>query len=105
LLSILNSETARKRIASLQSRGQWGARDFDKVMFTLPIPVFDDKQKLHRELATTAEQAEAIASHAELPDGVKFQRARKLVRDALAEAGISQCVDKLVAQLLDKGLS
>ncbi len=26
---ILNSETSRKRVESMQSRGQWGARDFD----------------------------------------------------------------------------
>jgi hypothetical protein len=37
LLGILNSEAARERAASLQSRGQWGARHFDKVMFALPI--------------------------------------------------------------------
>jgi hypothetical protein len=32
LASILNSEVARSRTAALQSRGQWGARDFDKVV-------------------------------------------------------------------------
>jgi hypothetical protein len=29
LTAILNSETARSRVAHMQSRGQWGARDFD----------------------------------------------------------------------------
>jgi hypothetical protein len=38
-------------LAGLQSRGQWGARDFDKVMFTLPIPRFDSAASLHRDLA------------------------------------------------------
>jgi SAM-dependent methyltransferase len=37
LAAILNCETARKRVESYQSRGQWGARDFDKVIFNLPI--------------------------------------------------------------------
>src|SRR5206468_3824256 len=41
LEAILNSETARAAVRHLQSRGQWGARDFDKVMLSLPIPVFD----------------------------------------------------------------
>ena len=41
LASILGSEAARSRVENLQSRGQWGARHFDKVMFTLPIPRFD----------------------------------------------------------------
>lgn len=101
LVAILNSETARKRIENQQSRGQWGARDFDKVIFNLPIPRFDAKVKLHRDLAKAAEQAEKVAAAVALPEGVKFQRARKLVRDALAEAGVSQKIDKLVAELLD----
>ena len=101
LCSILNSETARKRAESRQSRGQWGARDFDKVVFNLAIPLFDNKIKLHHELAAAAEDAEKLAATVQLPDGVKFQRARKLVRDALTEAGIAPKIDALVARLLD----
>ena len=47
LVAILNSETARARVAALQARGQWGARDFDKVLFTLPIPRFDGSEASH----------------------------------------------------------
>src|SRR5262249_34319959 len=61
LESILNSETARSMVAHLQSRGQWGARDFDKVMLSLPIPQFDRGVTLHRELAVAAERAEVVA--------------------------------------------
>lgn len=103
LSGILNSETARKKVASLQSRGQWGARDFDKVMFTLPIPRFDASQSLHGRLSEAGREAEAAAGQVEFPDGVKFQRARKLVRDALGGAGISQRIDSLVAELLSRG--
>ena len=45
LTAVINSETSRSRIESQQSRGQWGARDFDKVAFNLPIP--DLAQKSH----------------------------------------------------------
>jgi hypothetical protein len=103
LLAILNSETARARTESRQSRGQWGARDFDKVVFNLPIPRFDLKAKLHRDLAAAAEAAEEIAAAVALPEGVKFQRARALVRSALKDAGLADRVDALVAQLLDRG--
>ena len=72
-------------------------------MFNLPIPRFDAKIKLHRELADAAEQADAIAAAVALPEGVKFQRARAMVRAALAEAGLSQRIDALVARLLDGG--
>ncbi|MBV8798322.1 MAG: hypothetical protein JO208_00705 [Alphaproteobacteria bacterium] len=101
LAAILNSETARKRVESMQARGQWGARHFDKVMFNLPIPRFNEKQTLHRDLASAAAEAEKAAAAVALPENMKFQRARKLIRDALAAAGISQRIDNLVAQLLD----
>ena len=100
LSGILNSETARQRVAQYQSRGQWGARDFDKVIFNLPIPRYDAKQPLHLTLAEAAEEAERIAAAVELPEGVRFQRARAFVRTALAEADVSQRIDRLVAELL-----
>jgi hypothetical protein len=100
LTAILNSETARARISKLQARGQFGARHFDKVMFTLPIPRFDAKSALHEELAATAREAERIAAEVELPEAVKFQRARALVRKALLDAGVASRIDKLVARLL-----
>lgn len=101
LIAILDSETSRGRIAELQARGQFGARHFDKVMFTLPIPRFDAAVALHNDLAAAASEAERIASAFELPPIVKFQRARKLIRDALTESGIAQHIDELVARLLD----
>jgi Eco57I restriction-modification methylase len=105
LAALLNSETSRRRVAVLQSRGQWGARDFDKVIFTLPIPRFDTGQPLHNELAAAAAEAERIAAAFELPETVKFQRARKLIRDALTESGIAPHIDQLVARLLDQSAS
>ena len=101
LAAILNSETARARVAGLQSRGQWGARDFDKVIFNLPIPLFDAKNATHAALARAAQRAETVAAAVALPEAVKFQRARRLVRDALAEAGVAAEIDRLVAALLD----
>jgi N-6 DNA Methylase len=102
LAALLNSETARARIASIQARGQWGARHFDKVMFTLPIPRFDATVTLHSDLAAAAAEAERVAAAFELPETVKFQRARKLIRDALTETGIASQIDELGAKLLDE---
>jgi predicted RNA methylase len=100
LVALLNSETSRARVAGIQSRGQWGARHFDKVMFTLPIPRFDASVALHNELA--AAEAERIVGAFELPESVKFQRARRLIREALTESGIAPQIDELVARLLDE---
>jgi hypothetical protein len=101
LTALLSSETARARVAAMQARGQWGARHFDKVMFTLPIPRFDASVSLHNDLAAAAAEAERIAAAFALPDTVKFQRARKLIRDALTESGVGPHIDELVGRLLD----
>jgi SAM-dependent methyltransferase len=100
LASILGSEAARSRVAALQARGQWGARHFDKVMFTLPIPRFDPKNPLHKDLAAVGAEAEKAAAKVELTDDAHFQTARRRVREALAAAGVSQKIDELVASLL-----
>jgi hypothetical protein len=57
---------------------------------------------MHPALAAAAGEAERIAAAFELPEAVKFQRARKLIRDALTESGIAPHIDRLVAQLLDQ---
>ena len=101
LVALLNSETARARVAALQARGQWGARHFDKVVFTLPIPRFDETIPLHLELAAAARNAETFASNVAVSQSVKFQRARKLIRDALIAEGIAPRIETLVARLLD----
>ncbi len=100
LTAILNSETVRARVAALQARGQWGARHFDKVVFTLPIPRFDEGASLHTDLAAAAREAEPIATAVPLPDNVKFQRARGLIRAALAASGVAANIEALVARVL-----
>jgi hypothetical protein len=100
LSAILNSEIARVRTENLQARGQFGARHFDKVIWSLPIPRYEPRSDLHRELATMASQAEKIASSVSLPETIQFQRARKIVRGALTDFGLSPGIDALVARLL-----
>jgi SAM-dependent methyltransferase len=103
LAAILNSETARSRAEQYQSRGPWGARHFDKVMFNLPIPRFDPANSLHGALADAAAEAERVAAAVELPESIHFQQARRLIRMALTEAGLAPRIDAFVAQLLDGG--
>jgi SAM-dependent methyltransferase len=100
LCAVLNSETARAHAEKYQSRGQFGARHFDKVLFNLPIPAFDSKNRLHRDLAAAAAKAEACAARVNLPETVKFQQARRLIRTELTEAGIAKTIDRLVETLL-----
>lgn len=100
LCALLNSETARSRAEQYQARGQFGARDFDKVIWNLPIPRYDAKLKHHRDLAEAGRIAEENAALVILKEGEKFQRARKRVRDALIADGIAGDIEKLVEKLL-----
>ena len=101
LTAILNSEAARSRVAAMQSRGQWGARHFDKLMFELPIPLFNVNDPLHRELAAAAERAANVAARVPLKEGTHFVTARKHIRTALHDHGIAREIDDLVARLLE----
>jgi hypothetical protein len=103
LEAILNSETARSRVAGRQSRGQWGARDFDKVMLDLPIPMFDPSLPLHAELVAAAVRAESIAAALPMRGDLGFVRARSLIRKVLVDEGIAAHIDGLVGVLLQSG--
>jgi hypothetical protein len=102
LTAVLNAEEARRRVvAALQARGLFGARHFDKVMFTLPIPRFSGASALHADLAAAGREAEALAAEVAIPPATPFARARRLVRDHLRANGLSERIDALVARLLD----
>jgi hypothetical protein len=99
LIAILNSEAARKRIEGLQSEGQFGARDFDKVIFTLPIPRYSSRRELHRALSELALKAEQVAATADVSER-RFQAARGAIREALNLSGVAATIDALVEELL-----
>jgi hypothetical protein len=99
LLAFLNSEFLRKRVAPRQSRGQWGARDFDKLLADA-LPQFEPSSVTHKETATAVLAAEQLAKAVTLPDGIHFIRARQRIRTALHEDGIGERIEKLVAKVL-----
>ncbi len=100
LCGILNSEALRAAVAPYQAQGQWGARDFDKYVFNLPIPRFVKDHALHRALAAAAATAETAAGHVPLNEGEYFVRTRKRIRAALAENGVAARIEELVGELI-----
>lgn len=100
LCGIINSDVAREATSHLQSRGQWGARDFDKVIFTLPIPRYSRETPLHDRIADASSECEKIAATVDLTNVTDFIRARQAVRSVLRDNGIAQQIDHLVKQLL-----
>jgi hypothetical protein len=85
----------------MQPRGWRDPRHFDNLVWELPIPEFDRRQALHRELANAAAGAERVAAMVLLREGAHFMRQRRAIREALAENGIAAVIDALVSRLLD----
>ena len=101
LCAILNSEALRTKVVQYQSQGQWGARDFDKYVFNLPIPRFDDGNTLHRQLARAAGKAQEVAKSVKGTEGENFIRTRQRVRSTLAKRGVAGKLEALASKLLE----
>ena len=64
------------------------------------FPIYDGDQELHRTLATHAAAAEDVAGAIDLHSVGQFQKARRLVREALREHGVAGQIDALVEELV-----
>jgi hypothetical protein len=100
LLAILNSAAALAKITDLQSHGQRDKRDFDNLVWTLPIPEYSETEPLHRDLAVAARRAEMVAALVPLTDTQHFTAKRGAIRAALAEDGVAGEIEALVEALL-----
>jgi hypothetical protein len=99
LAAILNAPVLTELVRPYQSVGAFGARDFDKYVWRSPIPTFDAHQPLHVRLVALSSEGEAVADSVELSPDSGFQRARRRIREALAETGLAQILDEAVAEL------
>lgn len=103
LVGLLNSSAIRKESVPLQALGLFGARDLDKNVFTLPIRAYDPGNELHGQLASAVAQAEEVARQVPV-DGMRFQRARTAVHDAVAAARIASIIDDLANRIITEHL-
>ena len=95
LVAILNSEEARGRVEGLQSRGLYGARDFDKVIFTLPIPRFSSTAAPHRNWPTPAalrrSSPRSSRSPRACPSPARGERCARGCAPTACQAGSTPC--------------
>jgi hypothetical protein len=84
----------------LQPHGQRDKRHFDNLVWTLPIPEYDDAEPLHRDLAAAALRAEAVAALVPLTETQHFTAKRRAIRAALVEDGVAAEIEALVDALL-----
>jgi SAM-dependent methyltransferase len=102
LEAVLNSDELTKRIRPLQARGEHNPRHYDKYVWQVPIPIFDEDNKRHQELARLAEEAERIATTVELPAGRRFEALRRYVREAVTASDVGREIESTVKTLLDR---
>ncbi|KAA0094708.1 SAM-dependent DNA methyltransferase [Mycolicibacterium sp. P1-18] len=105
LCAILNSQTLLRRVKPLQTLGLFGARHFDKYVFGIPFPLYDNSKDIHVAIASLGGMAERIASEVDVSGCRTFQAARKLVAAALKASGIAEQIDALVAELVPEDVS
>ncbi len=101
LIAVLNSAAVLAKISDMQSYGEAGThRDFDNLVWTLPIPEYDDTDPLHRDLAVAAMRAEIVAAGVELIDQQHFVAKRRAIRAALVADGVAAEMEAMVDALL-----
>ena len=109
VLAIINSNALSKAAEIFMTQGLYGARDFHKHGWKLPIPRYDDSDTLHvhlSELGKLAEQeCEALIAQSDItsqPAGdAQSRAARKLLRhEWQPNSATAQAIETAVAELL-----
>ncbi len=100
LAAIINSAAVLGKVSDLQPHGRRDKRDFDNLVWTLPIPEYDPAEPLHQDLAAAATRAEAVAAAVDLAGAGHFTAKRRAIRAALAEDGVAAEMEALVDALL-----
>jgi hypothetical protein len=99
LCAILNSSVMTDFARPFMSYGK-DERHFDKLIWQLPIPRFDAKDRLHRKLVELANQAEAIAGAQAIDPDLHFAAARRNIRDAINTSGPGIAINEIVYEML-----
>ena len=103
LLAIINSGTLTAAATTFMTKGLYGARDFEKHGWKLPIPRYDGDESLHvrlSELGAAAEQeCQAIIAESDImsrPAGdAQSRAARRLLRHNLAAGERNGASDRI----------
>lgn len=103
LCGVLNSQILADAVVGLQARGQYNPRDFDMHIFALGFPIFDPTDGSHRQLAQLAARAEMVAAEVSIDSAWQFQKARRIMREALREDGVATLIDAAVVELFATG--
>ena len=109
ILAVINSHELATAAAPFMTKGLFGARDFEKHGWKLPIPCYDTSDSLHvhlSELGASAEQeCAALIAKSEIPSNppgnTQSRAARSLLRhEWQPNSKTAQAIETSVAKLL-----
>ena len=100
LIALINSAAVLAKITDLQPHGQRDKRHFDNLVWTLPIPEYDETDQVHQDLAAAAVRAEAVAAATDLTSARHFTSRRRAIREALLLDGVARDIELLVDAIL-----
>ena len=109
VLAVINNDVLAGAAATFVTKGLYGARDFEKHGWKLPIPRYDANDPLHvrlSELGATAEkECQALIANSNImskPAGdAQSREARKLLRhEWQPNSATAQDIEAAVAELL-----
>ena len=108
LLVIINSHALEKAVENFMPRGLFGARDLEKHLWKLPIPVYDASNRLHARLPQLGRDAEQecrerldklVALNGE--DWLTVERARSDLRNGWqVSSDTARAIEEAVDELL-----
>jgi len=101
LCAVLNSTSANDGVKPMQSRGNFGPRDFHLYIWMLPFPEFNLENDLHMQISQLGMKARKLVSDMTLPLEKSHVALRKVVNQYLKETGIQEKLDILVDELLN----
>ena len=106
LEGILNSDCLIEKIKSLQSQGQWGPRHIHRHLLKPPIPKYDPKEQLHKDIVNYTKKIKQIVQGIELDSSWYFTKSRKTIRGEIQNTGqVWNQFNQLVETLLEANRS
>ena len=107
LLAIINSSVLYETVASLMSKGQYGARDLHNRLWKLPISEFDPREPLHVNLSDAGRAAaegvtKQLAQLHQQRNDLTVTIARREILKWLADSQEGRAVETLVGELLSQ---
>lgn len=102
LCAILNAAVITQMVRPLMSYGK-DERDIDKHIWKLPIPMFDEENPEHAELAKLGQQAEEAIAKLKLDTDKHFAASRRVIREFLADSDVGKEIERRVTELVGDG--